>query len=543
MEGNISAPKESVPDVFRTIEPKGLHKGGWRLPGISLPFCLFAFLLLFRLDAAPLYILDEVKNAQCAREMWQRGDPIVPTFNGELRADKPVLHYIFMMSSYTLFGFSPFAARLFSALSGLACLLTVYGFVKKRMDEKTATHVAWALILCTHWAFEFRLAVPDPYLIFFSTAGLLNGYAWIEGHGRAHLLFAFLSLALAVLSKGPVAIFIPGLILFTWSIMRNRLKTFRLADMSVAALIFASVVLPWYVAVHISTDGAWTREFLMKHNIGRFSKPLEGHDGFFALPALIFAIGMLPVSAMALEAYRIRTRLFSDPLLRFCLLTLSLHLLVFGISATKLPNYAMPAYPFAAIILGRCVFLRGQRGESGVPRHVERTLLTLLWLLPMAGCIALAYDSAVKDIRWAPLWLFTAPAAASILNLIRRSGIVMNKCTPLVAGWLVFNIVGLHFVYPYVYARNPVNLMAGMVRSASAVAAFGVYNPAFNIILDTPIRRFHSLDSLSDWLDANPGARVVSRQSASDTLGKIGLRVKGAQRDLFEKPTTVVLGR
>ena len=543
MEGNVSALNESVPRDSRTSETKGRHGNRRPFPGIFGPACLFAFMLLFRLDAAPLYILDEVKNAQCAREMWQRGDPIVPTFNGELRTDKPVLHYLFMMSSYALFGFSPFAARIFSALFGIACLLTLHGAVKKHLDEKTATLSSWVLILSSHWTFEFRLAVPDPYLIFFSTAGLLFGFSWLEYHGRRHLILMSLSLAIAVLSKGPVAVVIPGIALVSWAIARRRWRAFRLADMAVAALVFTGVALPWYVAVHLSTDGAWTREFLMKHNIGRFSNAMEGHDGFFALPALFLAIGLLPVSTLSWEAYRMRTRLFAAPLLAFSLLVVFLHLLVYGLSATKLPNYAMPAYPFAAIILGRCVLLLGPDGVRKVTRNVERALLTMLWLLPVAGCIALSYESALKDIRWTPLWLLAAPATASILTLVRRSGISMHGYAPIAAGWFVFNSVALHLLYPNIYNRNPVSRMEGLVRSASAVAAFGVYNPAFNMVLDTPIRRFDSPDSLSDWLDAKPDAMVVARQSAADTLGKIGLRVKGAQHDLFEKPTTVVLGR
>jgi len=67
-------------------------------------FVLLAFLLFFRLGATPIYILDEAKNAEYAKEMMQRHDMIVPVFNGELRTDKPPLHYFFMIASYILFG-------------------------------------------------------------------------------------------------------------------------------------------------------------------------------------------------------------------------------------------------------------------------------------------------------------------------------------------------------------------------------------------------------------------------------------------------------
>src|SRR5437762_2744228 len=69
---------------------------------------------------------DEPRNAACAREMLERGDPIVPTFNHQWRTDKPALLYWLMMGSYTVFGANEFAARFPSAVLGLSTALLVY---------------------------------------------------------------------------------------------------------------------------------------------------------------------------------------------------------------------------------------------------------------------------------------------------------------------------------------------------------------------------------------------------------------------------------
>jgi 4-amino-4-deoxy-L-arabinose transferase-like glycosyltransferase len=55
------------------------------------------------LGKTPLWIYDEVRNAECAREMYERGDWIVPTFNGGLRTLKPPLHYYFMFGGFQNF--------------------------------------------------------------------------------------------------------------------------------------------------------------------------------------------------------------------------------------------------------------------------------------------------------------------------------------------------------------------------------------------------------------------------------------------------------
>jgi len=59
---------------------------------------------------------DEGRNAEAGREMFESGDRLTPTFNGELRVAKPVFLYWLMDQSYRLFGVNEFAARFPSAL-------------------------------------------------------------------------------------------------------------------------------------------------------------------------------------------------------------------------------------------------------------------------------------------------------------------------------------------------------------------------------------------------------------------------------------------
>ncbi len=73
-------------------------------------FIISLTMLLQNLDKPMIYILDEAKNAECAREMMVPGDFITPYFNGQLRTGKPPLHYFFMILSYKIFGVSAFSA-------------------------------------------------------------------------------------------------------------------------------------------------------------------------------------------------------------------------------------------------------------------------------------------------------------------------------------------------------------------------------------------------------------------------------------------------
>ena len=49
-------------------------------------------------------LIDEGNNAEAAREMYESGNWIVPTFNYVLRVDKPALLYWLQMLGYHFFG-------------------------------------------------------------------------------------------------------------------------------------------------------------------------------------------------------------------------------------------------------------------------------------------------------------------------------------------------------------------------------------------------------------------------------------------------------
>ncbi|HEX5104907.1 MAG TPA: hypothetical protein VFV87_13900, partial [Pirellulaceae bacterium] len=73
-----------------------------RLQQLAIVVLVAATVMLTNLGGPRLWDRDEPRNAGCAREMLQRGDWIVPTFNGELRAQKPVFLYWCIMAGYSV---------------------------------------------------------------------------------------------------------------------------------------------------------------------------------------------------------------------------------------------------------------------------------------------------------------------------------------------------------------------------------------------------------------------------------------------------------
>jgi len=501
---------------------------------------LLVVLLIGRLGAAPIYILDEVKNAQCAREMLESGNWIVPTFNGELRTDKPPLHYFFMMLSYKIFGVNPFAARFFSAIFGLLTVIITYRFTKKHTNPQTAFFAALALIASTQFLFEFRLSVPDPYLIFFIALATSCAFTYLQENKFSNLLIAAMAFGLAILAKGPVAIALPGLCLLIWVIWKKKWKLIFTWKLIVAAILLLAVAVPWYWAVHTATDGAWTKGFFIEHNINRFSDPQEGHGGFFLLTIIFIVVGLLPFTAFIGEMVKRRKTIFSNEWVQFSGIVLLCFSIFFSFASTKLPNYPMPCYPFAAVIMGHYLSSVVVH-ENQFKKYPLYIILTVLTALPVAGYFAIQSEQETTSVAAIALLLLIGPLAVVVLLFLKRKLTASSTVIGLFITYCLFNWIGLQFVYPTLYAQNPVNKTIEKVKQYPDVFSYQIFNSAYRFQLNQNIKKTYHADTLKKWVEASPSCIVITRAEYLDSLKQLPLQVLDKKHDMFELPTTLLM--
>ncbi len=391
-----------------------------------------------RLGAAGLWDEDEPRNAACAREMLEREDWVVPTFNYELRTQKPVLSYWLMMASYRMFGINEFAARFPSALLAIGTSLLTYHLARMLIGRRAG--LLAGVMLATCWMFDIagRAATPDSSLIFsvtlclccyvgavtrWQTGGFANRSTWREYLPPTWIGFVamYAALGIAALAKGPVGVLlcIATIGLFLLIIGRTTIDaddihpnpkrqrglthqsgisslTLRVRIASLyyflvrfcqttwamrpltLALVVAAIALPWYVLVGIRTDGEWLRMFFGNENLERFRNPMEGHRGpiVYYIPAVL--AGFFPWSIfLPLAAFTaVRKCWQSDNRASYLLLTIwaGLWIGLFSLAATKLPSYVLPAYPALAIVTAELV----DRWMSE-PHLISRWMLNLAW--------------------------------------------------------------------------------------------------------------------------------------------------------------------
>lgn len=263
-----------------------------------------ALLFLLNLDIPGLTDRDEGSNAEAAREMLESGHWISPTLNYEPRFAKPAFAYWLIASSYRVFGVNEFAARFPSALFGITLILLQYLFVTRLAGASIGLSAALMLLLNIEIITIGRLVLTDSVLMFSTTLAVYSFWLGLYGHGRErHLIWLFyVSMAVALLTKGPVGLIIPLLGVIPYLTFTREWSRFKERGSPLAgSALLVALGAPWYMAMFV-IHGSTYAESAQANTIGRFLSVLEGHGGtiLFYVPVLFFGFfpwsGLLPAA-------------------------------------------------------------------------------------------------------------------------------------------------------------------------------------------------------------------------------------------------------
>lgn len=334
-------------------------------------FIAAAFLLLWKLDYAPYWNPDEGRYASAAMEMvrplaGEKSSWLIPHLNTLPRLNKPPLVYWITAASYTVFGMHAWSGRLTSALASIGVLLLLWWMaiaIWGRQEGRKKAALAMVVWATSVIPFALSRLLNTDMLLTFATT-LILAAIWRtaeEKPGARHFAAAAIGLALALLSKGPVGIALPLLVVLVWLGFTRRKYFYRyFAEHKLAiVLTFAAgiaLAAPWYLAVNQARPG-FLSHFIFAENLGRFSGGKAYHKPtsvFYYLP-IIFA-GLLPWTFFLLPAamnfWKKRTQ--STPQARarlFLWIWALLIVLFFSVSSTKLITYILPAFPAFALLL------------------------------------------------------------------------------------------------------------------------------------------------------------------------------------------------
>lgn len=330
-----------------------------------LPLDWRFFLLLVLLGSlgtqVSLFDLDEGAFLEATRELLNGGHWAATTLDGEPRYDKPILTYWLQAVSLTLL--SPLSAWLpieligrFPSIIAGALWALVLGRYVCEQHPKQAVFVTLAVTTSLGVLVIARAATADALLNLWFALLFVDISRCLQAGTEGPRLRVYVWLALGVLTKGPVAILIPGGAVLLWTALSGQWRWLGWAlGYPKGWLLIAALLAPWLIGIYDAQGLDFWREFIFRHNVERFTGNLHGHGGHPLYYLVVMPVMLLPYSALvAAIVWRIPS-LWKAPLTRFALLWLGLVVVLVSASGTQLPHYVLYSTPALFVLYGQVI--------------------------------------------------------------------------------------------------------------------------------------------------------------------------------------------
>jgi 4-amino-4-deoxy-L-arabinose transferase-like glycosyltransferase len=448
--------------------------------------------------------MHEIYVAQTAREMAERGDWIVPYFNGEPRLNKPPLSYWLAGALAWAAGDLPriaeWHARAVSIAAGAVLVLVTVAMGALVLGRASALLGGLLLAASAGLFSALHDARPDPLYAALSMAALA-ALAWSAERAAAGVstwpaaAALWLAVAAATLAKGPhlPALMLVGGVIHLRREGRGWAEIARIARPLAGLAVAAALAAPWWLVVATRLPEG---QLAASQLSGRLLLPSLAHLGnpYFFYRPLEMLVPWLPLVLLALApGFAARQTRWG-----WILWPLGVSLAGLSLAPQQRLVYALPLLGLMALALAHALapLAGGALDARG------RRLAWIALVLQLAIAAGLLGFAAYRTAPAAPLlaWAGTAAAlgfAAALLALGARAGraplAALGAAAALAAAaWPIGTPGAAWWSAERFEARSLARLAAERLPAGAVLATFDV-NPAAYIYYSG--RRVHVLDS------------------------------------------------
>jgi 4-amino-4-deoxy-L-arabinose transferase-like glycosyltransferase len=343
---------------------------------------------------------------------------VIPVIQGQIRLQKPPLPYWCAAVLFRAIGFNETAARLTPALMGAAATFLVWSFAQQLYGRRIGLMSALAWVSTMFVAQEFRMAMADPPLAFFT---LLCAWAWVTARDRRGLIIVFyLSLALGVLAKGPLIFVHVAIALACYHVCFRKRPPGSIWVHLIGLVAFVAIALPWPISVLRALPEA--RQIWISESVAQLSEVSDQHRPwhFYAPQWLLMALPWTPILiwGLILRARKCRSLRPWFPLLWFVATVM-----FFSLVDMKKNAYLLPAAPALVMLTGQSLattlaWLRRERFAKGAEAlAIAMGLIGVGW--GVATCIYAGRQHESSGI--AAALIATIISVAPLLLVLRRN--------------------------------------------------------------------------------------------------------------------------
>jgi 4-amino-4-deoxy-L-arabinose transferase-like glycosyltransferase len=495
---------------------------------------------LFSASRTTLWDRDEPRFARASVEMIKSGNYLIPTFNGELWLDKPILTYWFQASAIKIFGQTEFACRFFSAIGTAICCFFVF-IIGKRLSNAKEAFWAIAIVSTTMMMFAIgTLATSDGVTIPF-TAGamLIFTYAITSKPKFYHAILIGIALGFGMLAKGPIGLLpVPAIGAALFLNRKNSSLSKNILFGIMALIIGGLIFMLWAIPANKAANGEFFKVFIGRHVIERALRPMEHHGGnFFAylpyyIPVVIGGffpwILFLPGAFSAMLGKRIGTQESRILLISWIVPVF----IIMSLAITKLPHYIIFIWPALALSAAAVICAAEENKLADVDKMWMRR--GVWFFLPIAG--------GLMSVLMAAPWILKIPAlripgmiAGMILFILsilvyrfQQANRFKESAKTVLAGIILFDILLAAGVIPAFEQIKITPYISEQIRTKTSedvpVAMYKFAEPTLNFYVNRKIERIKDENRVVEWIrQTGAGVLIVPADVIADIQKRYGV--------------------
>jgi 4-amino-4-deoxy-L-arabinose transferase-like glycosyltransferase len=497
-----------------------------------------------------LWYPDEPDIAEVAQAMFVSGDWIAPRRMGVIWVDyPPLVYWAGSLSSALLGGMNQFTLRLPSALAAIGLVLLTCAVASRWYDGKTGLWAGFLLLTFSQFVLEAVGYRTDMLFSFFIGAGLLVYASGVGDRMRWWPRVAgFALLGLAMLTKGPLGLLLPGLVLTLWHGARREWRA--LLQLAPLSLISLAIYIPWFVACAKEMGSDNMLYELWAQNFQRFVSGERTHKRpfYYYLVAIWYDLApwtlLLPFALWWIH----RNRLWQNRHTQLAIWWFAAFFVFLSIAITKRQMYLLPAYPAIALLMApwiRKVTRAGADLSSPDSRLARVSVAFYAIVLVLVGAVCLIsavstgfimarlnlealYKNIVLAMRFPSVVLGVVSLSAGfwVARAWRRGDIPAAFYRSAVAFFSIY-LIGLAWIMPTInpaktyapagrWIREQIGAekqfgLAFPARDTAKMGAFGFYTGALVELLEKE-------DEIERFLRENPKSVVLLHQGSATKI-------------------------
>ncbi|WP_346862170.1 glycosyltransferase family 39 protein [uncultured Draconibacterium sp.] len=475
---------------------------------------------------------DAGKYAAISRVIYETGDWVNLSVHFEPYLQKPPLLFWITTPFYFLLGPSEFAFKLPVLLYSAIAIYSTYRFAKLFYSNRVAK-IAALMLATSEFYFLFHNDIHTDVLL---TANVIFAVwqiaVYFKFYKLKHMLLAGLGIGLALISKGPIGIYVPVTATLAHLVFTKQIKKIVSYKIVLGAIVGLVVLAAGLVGLFNQFGWEGLNFFFWENNAGRISGRIKGSsvDYLFYFHTTLYIFlpwGLLFFLAVFSEFKSLYKKANAE---LYSLGGIVFYWSVISVAHAQAPHYLMVLSPFMAVLSAKWV-VQFFENQSYVKLKTTVTVLQyvtigFLWILMLFLCI---YCFPATE-----LWFWAGIVMLLILFFIRTDGDKLS----LVLRRSVISILAIGFainahVFPALFNYQSVitacEVFDEMAEEGEMLNTYLSQHRELFFYAKTPGYYLYDSEDLRDCLTKQKGGWIYTNDEGLDEILKSGAEVELVQ--------------